>query len=208
LSSGKGISDVEGYELVKEAVSYYWHLKYSYLGDRGCEKSDITNEIYLKLYRKGYFKKWNSKRAGKKVYISRAVKNSIIDMHRAYRQTNNVSYEDYRDEGKRLEDKLPSKLTKDEIEESEIYDIVCRLPDENYSKDHYYNMNQKIRGDTPIGDIELNAKNVAVLLILGYTVREIANMFESPWGEGKITRPTIYRIRDTIKDEFIKCGYI
>lgn len=196
------LSDMEAYDLIKEAVSYYWRVKFSFLGEDGTDKEDVVNEIFLSLYNNNNFEKYDSNKSSKKTYISMMVKYRMIDMVRKNK------FKDSLDNLEINGEKIINCLEDDKVIDSDyviLCDVINNLKSDGYQ---YFSNNYEIWGDTPIGRERLSEKTITLLLALGYDVSEISEMFdESPWGDTGITEPTIYKIRNNVKDSFNRLGY-
>lgn len=193
----KGISDVKAYELVREAVLYYWCKRFYSLGDNGDDVEDMINDIYLVLYRRGLFRKWKPGRASKKTYVSVAVKNAMIDKLKTFKERQYLYEKDTN--GEYFISTLIDRGYDDNYKENRIYEIIEDLPDKSRW--------EGCKGNTPLGKKPLSLKTVALLLMLGYSVKMVSEMFDSPFSDGNVSLPIIYEMRDRIKNIFINSGY-
>lgn len=132
---------------------------------------DLVNDVYLILFKRGLFRKFSSSKATKKTYVYNAVRNALIDKLRTLKETLSLD-KTYDDSDKTMMDTIVdhSDLYEDLISNDTVLQIINSLSD---SANHF------IYADSPvIGKCKLTRRTVAVHLFLGYTCRDIANIFD------------------------------
>ncbi|MFW6029674.1 MAG: hypothetical protein ACOCRO_05405 [Halanaerobiales bacterium] len=198
-----GISCEKGFELVDKYVRFFISRgEYNILLKNGeTSIEDIVSDINLKFLESGYYKKWNANKAGLKYYISLGVKRKLIDMSRTYKER--ISLDNPDKDGLTLMERLDNGFdtllnTIDSIRENELLMAIENLPEERGDV--------RIEGYSPVlGKCCLSMKIVAVHLIMGYKVPDIAKMFINPHRGKPVSNPTIYNIRNELREYLLEC---
>lgn len=178
------IGDIEGYELTKFYVTYFWYNKFHTLRNQ-FELDDLVNELYLKFLEKNLFKKFNPSITSKKYHVMVSVQRSLIDIIR--KQKNVVSLDNNMTEDTEDDFSLLAVLDSgvdvtSEVIGSQVRDeIIAILPDYTDSK---------LEGDSPLlGHCKFTLRNIALHLERGYDYKEIAEFFFNP-ASGRHTTPS------------------
>lgn len=165
------LDDTEAFGYVYEAVKYHI-AKGSFPSLSGDIDTvdDLVNDIYLVLFRRGLFRKFDSTKAKKKTYVFNAVKNNLVDRLRTQKEA--VSLDATTDTEATLLDMLQdtSDLYQDLISNETVLSMINSLSNA---------CNEFIYANSPIiGTCKLTMRIVAIHLYLGYSCKDIADMFD------------------------------
>lgn len=196
------IGEVEGYELTKFYVTYFWFNKFHTLRNQ-FELEDLVNEIYLKFLEKNLFNKFNPQITSKKYHVMVSVQRSLIDILR--KQKNIVSLDTNLSEDSDEDFSLLSVLDSGVDVSGQVLgqsvrdEIIAVLPDYTDSK---------LEGDSPIlGKCSFTLRNIALHLEQGYGPQEIAEFFYNP-SSGRHTTPSnVHKMIKMIRQICTDYGY-
>lgn len=195
------IGDIEGYELTKFYVTYFWFNKFHTLR-HNYELEDLVNELCLKFIEKNLFKKYNSQITSKKYHVMISVRRSLIDILR--KQRKEVSLEQCLTEDEddfSLMSVLDSGVDVNlEVVGRQVRDdIIAILPD--YT-------NSKLEGNSPLlGKCGFTLRNIALHLEQGYGAKEIAEFYYNPRSGRHTTTSNVLKMIRTIRQICVDYGY-
>lgn len=191
------ITREEGYDLTSQYVSYFWNTGKFYSLKNQYEVEDLVMEIYAKFLEKGFFEKYSKKVTSKKYFVMTAVKNSLIDMLRKYREVVSLDKED--ESGLTLADKIESIENLEDTVEGKVHrdSLFSYLPKETDSK---------LVGKSPVlGTVNFSLWVIAYHLELGYSVKDISGMFFNKNSGKYVTAghvyQAVYKIREILKSQ-------
>lgn len=192
------ISVEDGFKLVDKYVNIFIGKgQFLILLKNGDSVDDLVSLVNLKFIENGFYAKWDPLKAGKKYYVSMGVKRKLIDEVRTYKETLSLDQPKYSERTVSLLDMLKSTSNTsegaiDRIKETELLMMVRTLPDKREGIEYI--------GESPVlGECRLSMKTVAVHLILGFNAPQIAKMFVNPHKDKCVSEPTIYNIRNDLR---------
>lgn len=185
------IDMMEGHEITKFYVSYFYMNKLSYLRDARVDLEDLVSTVYVHFLEKDLFNKYDSRITSKKYFIMSAVKRFMIDLCRKHKQA--ISLDDpigFDDEGNGLElgDVISNgedneQIIMDRISTEEIYKMIDSLPAET---------NSKVVGKSPVrGEIKMSLREIVYHLAEGFTIAEISEMYINPYNGETVSNSRI-----------------
>lgn len=196
------IGDIEGYELTKFYVTYFWFHKFHTLRNN-YELEDLVNEICLKFIEKNLFNKYNPQITSKKYHVMISVRRSLIDIVRKQGREISIdrSLADEDDEDFSLLAVLDSGIDVNaEVVGNQVRDdIIAILPD--YT-------NSKLEGNSPLlGKCGFTLRNIALHLEQGYGANEIAEFYYNPSSGRHTTTSNVLKMVRTIRQICVDYGY-
>ena len=213
VSENSVIGTTEGYEMVKECTSYFVYQKYPSLIKLGVE--DIAHDIYMKLYDKKVFEKFNPSlisqnstytvAQSKQYYIQCSVKWALIDLFRRemkkaeYITVESLDATTSDDDSYCIGDIIASEQIQPDTEvigKMARDQIISSLPSSSKKR-------QSPRGYSPLlGKVcTMDYQTIALHLEAGYSGKDIADLFTNEETGRRVTNSAVYQLIKIIRQD-------